>query len=289
LVRTAGEDARPTMAERSLTFEVTLPDAPRVVLGDATRLSQIVGNLLNNACKFTDPGGSIRMTLDAPPEAKEAVLVVEDTGIGMDPGILSRLFDIFSQADHSLERSRGGLGLGLSLVKGLAEAHGGSVRAESDGPGRGARLTVTLPLDASPAAPERDARSEPSPKPKPTARSVLVIEDNADAAETTQALLELEGHQVAVASNGADALATAKQSRPDIVLCDIGLAGAMDGYAVAKVFRATPELRNTYLVAVSGYGTEQDVRSARDAGFDAHLTKPVLPERLAEVVANLHA
>ncbi len=207
----------------------------------------------------------------------------------MDTGILSRLFDIFSQADSSLDRGRGGLGLGLSLVKGLTEAHGGSVHAESDGPGRGARLTVTLPLDASPAAPERDARSEPSPKSKPTARSVLVIEDNADAAETTQVLLELEGHHVAVASNGTDALATAKQSRPDIVLCDIGLAGAMDGYAVAKVFRATPELRNTYLVAVSGYGTDQDVSSARDAGFDAHLTKPVLPERLAEVVATLHA
>jgi two-component system CheB/CheR fusion protein len=287
LVRTVLEDTRPTLEARGLAVEVDLPAERVPIVGDVTRLSQIVGNLLNNAGKFTDPGGRVRVALASLPGAGQASLVVEDTGVGMDAEILPHVFDIFTQADRSLDRSRGGIGLGLSLVKALVEQHGGSVRAESGGPGRGSRFIVTLPLDLRASPPEPDVVAERAPSAPAPGRRVLLVEDNPEIALTMRMVLELRGHQVEVEPTGSAALETARRFRPEVVLCDIGLPGAMNGYAVARAFRADPALNAVPLVALTGYGREEDRSQALDAGFAVRLTKPVAPEELDDVIARL--
>jgi PAS domain S-box-containing protein len=281
LVRAAVEDHRALLEGTGLTLSVELPAGPLWVEGDPTRLAQVVGNLLHNANKFTDAGGHVAVRLAA--ETNEAVLSVRDTGIGMGEDILARLFEPFSQADRSLDRSRGGLGLGLALVKGLAELHGGGVRAASAGPGKGSEFTVRIPLSrragrviapGGAGAPGRPLR-------------VLVIEDHLDAAESLRMLLQLSGHEVAVAHAGKIGLELARSFRPDVVLCDIGLPGGMDGYAVAAAVRRDPELATLPLIALSGYGQEEDQRRARQAGFDRHLTKPVDPRLLEQLLGNI--
>jgi CheY-like chemotaxis protein len=246
----------------------------------------VVGNLLHNASKFTDVGGRVAVRLMGDPRRVEAVLSVRDTGIGMGADILGRLFEPFSQADRSIDRSRGGLGLGLALVKGLVGLHGGSVRASSPGAGLGSEFVVHLPL--SPRAAEAE---EPTPNGAAAVRSfrVLVIEDNRDSAESLRMFLELSGYRVAVAYAGRTGLETARDFRPDAVLCDIGLPGGMDGYAVARAFRDDAELFGVTLVAVSGYGREEDQQQARRAGFDRHLTKPVDPTVLTRILDTLPA
>jgi CheY-like chemotaxis protein/anti-sigma regulatory factor (Ser/Thr protein kinase) len=239
-------------------------------VGDAARLSQVVGNLLQNAAKFTDRGGQVDVRLTVESEHGQAVLVVQDTGIGIDPEMLPHVFKPFAQSDRSLDRSAGGLGLGLALVKGLVDLHQGAVRARSEGVGRGAEFTIRLPLAQQPAA---DKAATGTAAPVGPIR-VLIVEDNRDAAETLRDLLEMSGCTVAVADSGPGALALGEPFQSEVVLCDLGLPG-MDGYQVAKALRRNPVTARARLIALSGYGQEEDERRSREAGFDLHLTKPV--------------
>lgn len=250
-------------------------------MGDPTRLSQVLGNLLQNADKFTNPGGRVAVRLSRDSERDAALLTVEDSGIGMEPDILSRLFEPFSQADRSLDRSRGGLGLGLALVKGLVDLHGGEVEAMSEGHASGSSFRVRLPLALAAVAEITPGGAAAAPE---RALKILVVEDNRDAADSLAMLLELAGHQVEVAYAGDEGMSAARRFLPDVALCDIGLPGGMDGYALARALRAANETAQTRLIAISGYGQEEDKRLARQAGFDEHLTKPVDPEALMRLL-----
>ncbi len=267
LVRRAADDHRSLFSEAGVALDVRLPEEPASVSGDATRLTQVVGNLLQNAAKFTPRHGHVLLELTT--GEKDALLRVRDTGVGMDAEMLSRLFEPFAQAESSLERSHGGLGLGLALVRRLVELHGGQVWAHSDGPGAGAEFVIRLPLATNvperAPAPRREAALAP--------RRVLVVDDNVDAAETLRDLLTLSGHDVSVAHDGEAAVARALALRPDVVFCDIGLP-RLDGYGVARACRADPATRGAYLVALTGYALPEDLRRAAEAGFDEHLAKP---------------
>jgi CheY-like chemotaxis protein len=210
-------------------------------------------------------------------------VTVADTGCGMEPELLRHAFEPFSQADRSLDRSRGGLGLGLALVKGLTELHGGRVEAASAGPGLGSTFTIRLPLTAAPADAPRPTAVAEGPRPAGGFR-VLVVEDNRDAAESLKLLLTLWGHEVECTATGPAGLAAFDSRRPEVVVCDIGLPGGMDGYGVARAIRAAAGAQ-PYLIALTGYGQEEDQRRAYDAGFDVHLTKPVDPEQLEGLIA----
>jgi two-component system CheB/CheR fusion protein len=287
LVRTTVDDHRSAAAAAGLELAMALPGLPESALwvtGDSTRLAQTIGNLLHNAIKFTDGGGRVDVSVAADPGGRTATVRVRDTGVGIDPDLLGRLFEPFHQAEVGLDRSRGGLGLGLALVKMLIELHGGSVAAHSEGAGHGTEMTLRLPLeDQRQEAPEPAAVSAAPARPL----RCLVIEDNPDAAETMALLLELAGHQVEIAHDGAQGLEKARQLRPQAVLCDIGLPGGMDGYDVARALRADPSLAPLFLVALTGYGQEDDQRRALEAGFDVHLTKPADPEALQRLLAGL--
>jgi PAS domain S-box-containing protein len=286
VVRAAVEDHRNILEGNGLRLEMELPDGPLWLSGDPIRLSQIVGNLLQNSEKFTNSGGWVRVHLASDPAAGEAVLTVEDSGIGMEPDILARLFEPFSQADGSLDRSRGGLGLGLALVKGLVELHGGDVRAASAGRGSGSAFTIHLPLpETEPAVAGIDAVVPAVARPL----RILVVEDNRDAADSLRMLLELAGYPVEVAYTGWDGLEIACRFHPQVALCDIGLPGGMDGYALARALRGDEETAGAHLIAISGYGQEEDQRLAREAGFDRHLTKPVEPAALMRLLEELAA
>jgi signal transduction histidine kinase len=273
LVRETVEDYRSLLTGRGLRLEARVPEQPVYVEGDATRLAQVLGNVLHNASKFTDEGGSVMVQLSVTTDQpNKAVLAVCDTGIGIEREMLDRVFETFSQADSSLDRSRGGLGLGLALVRGLVELHGGEVRAQSAGLGRGAEITIYLPVAGTVPPPEP---AHPIPASAPAVNRVLVIEDSPDTAESMRMLFSLTGHEVAVAHAGPAGLETAQVFRPQVVVCDIGLPGGMDGYAVARAIRQDPSLSGVRLIALSGYGQEEDRRRSREAGFDAHLIKPV--------------
>jgi CheY-like chemotaxis protein len=276
----AVEAARPLVDERRQTLTLTLPDAPLHVQADPTRLEQIVVNILNNAAKYTPPEG--RISVRVSDEEGHAVVRVADTGVGIAPEMLPRIFDLFAQGDQSLAHTSGGLGVGLTLVHRLVELHGGRVAVHSDGPGRGSEFTIRLPLSRSHpgAGPAGAAAAERCPP-----AAVLLIEDNADARETLRALLEAEGHRVDEAVDGAAGLARAETARPDIALIDIGLPG-IDGYEVARRLRARLGAR-PILVAISGYGQLNDRLRSLAAGFDAHLTKPVAADNLAATLATL--
>jgi len=269
VLRRCAEDHRPAFARAGVALRTDL-GGPAWVDGDPTRLSQMAGNLLHNASKFTPAGGRATISLrgDGPDRVR---FEVSDDGIGLDAAMLERVFEPFAQADGSLDRSRGGLGLGLALVKELAQLHGGAASVESEGPGRGACVWVTLP-----AAPAPESVAIESPDAVPGAawpRRVLVVDDNADSAESLREALELGGHAVQTARDGPEALRAAKAFSPEVVLCDIGLPG-MDGFEVARAFGADPALRGAYLVALSGYAQPEDRRRAEEAGFRRHVPKP---------------
>jgi signal transduction histidine kinase/DNA-binding response OmpR family regulator len=289
LVRATVEDYRSILEATGLHLQASLPGAALWTYGDPTRLAQVVGNVLHNANKFTDAGGRVAVELTGAPGSREAVLTIRDNGIGMEPEVLARVFEAFSQADRSLDRSRGGLGLGLALVKGLVELHGGQVRVNSDGPGKGTELSIRLPLGGQPQPHLRVASVTPAAREGRLSRRVLVIEDNPDSAESMRMLLALSGHQVEVAPTGVSGMERAREFRPEVVLCDIGLPGGMDGYAVARAMRQDPELSSTYLIASTGYGQAEDQRRCREAGFDAHLTKPVDLAELQRLLASAPA
>jgi len=274
------DDHRASAASSQVTLRYEAPEQPVNVFGDQTRLAQVVDNLLTNAVKFSEPGGEIVVTLSSDAELHQAVFSVRDSGIGIDAETLPRVFDVFAQADRSLDRSRGGLGLGLALVKGLVEMHKGSVVARSEGLGKGAEFTIRLPLTEEPTALESMPLDTPAVR-RPL--HVLVIEDNRDSANSLKMFLELSGYQTSVAYNGHEGVAVAVRERPNAVICDIGLPG-MDGYAVAKSLRENPRTAQTRLIALTGYGQEDDKRRALAAGFDDHLIKPANP---AKVLAKL--
>ena len=254
---------------------ISLTGAPVRVYGDPTRLEQIVTNLLDNAVKYTPPGGHVEVTIVA--DLNDAVLTVEDTGVGIHEDILPLIFDLFVQGSHTLARSDGGLGLGLTIVRRLVELHGGTVSASSAGPNRGSKFVVRLPRIA-----EAAVASPPLAVELPTSRvrHILIIEDNADFREGLRLLLESWGHRVAEAASGAEGLEVVRLARPEVVLVDLGLPG-IDGYAVARAVRSAPGGEAILLVAITGYGRPSDRRRVEEAGFDAHLTKPVSPQELA--------
>ena len=287
IARHTAEDYRRDLEAEGLTLSVQLPEQSLWVLGDRTRLAQILGNLLHNARKFTDAGGHVTVTLAAEPGGRAALLTVRDTGIGIEPAMLVKLFETFSQADRSRARSRGGLGLGLALVKGVVELHGGEVRAASAGPGRGSEFLIRLPLERAPAAPPEPTTPASASAPACRSYRILIVEDNRDAADSMKILLGLTGHQAEVAYSGTAGLETARQFLPEVVVCDIGLPGDMDGHALARAFRREPALAATYLIALSGYGQDEDQQRAREAGFNRHLTKPVAIDELQRLLASL--
>jgi len=273
--------------------EVTLvlPQGPLPLNGDPTRLSQVFVNLISNAMKFTDPGG--RVTVSCGPERSRdgwIVVSVKDTGVGIPGDDLSDIFELFVQTDRSLDRTKGGLGLGLPVARRLTELHGGTLEARSEGPGRGSEFVVTLPGLGAADAEDLDA-APPGPDPDPDAEDaseglrVLVVDDNHDAAELLGMLVEHWGHQVAMAHDGVEALEVAARFRPQVLLLDLGLP-RLDGYEVARKLREDPGLADAMLVAVSGYGRAEDRQRTREAGFDDHLVKPVDHEVLRKLLVS---
>jgi PAS domain S-box-containing protein len=262
---------------QGIEHRITLNVEPAIVSADLTRLEQIVTNLLQNAVKYTPPGGSIR--IDVTRELREAVLRVTDTGRGISSEMLSRVFELFAQAEQPIDRSLGGLGVGLTLTRRLVELHGGTITAFSDGEGRGAQFTVRLPVDVT-AAPFRPL-SEPLPHRR--SRRILIIEDSHDTRESLRLLLEAQGHQVSEASDGTRGVAVALAELPEVVLIDLGLPG-LTGYEVARALRATDFGKTATLIAVTGYGQSDDRRRSNEAGFDAHLVKPVSYGTLAPLI-----
>jgi signal transduction histidine kinase len=287
VVARAAEESRPLLDARGHELTLTLPPEPVPVLGDATRLVQVLANLLTNAAKYTPNGGHVGVTVAR--KDGEAAARVKDDGVGIAPELLPRVFDLFIQGDRSLARSEGGLGIGLTLVKRLVELHGGTVTVQSDGPGTGSEFTVRLPLLKEEAAGKKDEKGGDSSfvlRPSSLrSRRVLVVDDNLDAAESLAMLLKVEGHEVRTASDGPAALDVAATFRPEVVFLDLGLP-RMDGYEVARRLRAQPNAAGVLLVALTGYGQEEDRRRSEEAGFDAHLIKPADPEAVQQLLAQ---
>jgi signal transduction histidine kinase/ActR/RegA family two-component response regulator len=277
LIRRAVAAIRPAVDARRHELTVSLPAEPVRLEADPTRLEQVLANLLHNAVKYTDPGGSIWLT--ARQEGKAAVINVRDTGLGIDPDLLPHIFDLFVQADRGLDRSQGGLGIGLTLVRRLVELHDGTVHAVSAGLAQGSEFIVRLPA----MLPMRETGDNWIPpgsgsKTGPVHR-ILVVDDNRDAADSSALFLRLAGHEVRTVYDGPTALTEAQSWRPDVILLDLGLPG-MDGYEIARRLRCQPDLQHVLLVALTGWGQEEDRRRSREVGIDQHLTKPVEPEAL---------
>ena len=271
VVSRAVEAVRPLLEERKHELSVSLINGGLRLEADPLRLEQILVNLLTNAAKYTDAGG--RISLTARHEGADIVLKVRDTGMGITPELLPRVFDLFAQGDRTMARSEGGLGIGLTLVQKLAEMHGGSVTAESEGPGKGSEFTVRLPALEEPAA-RKSSRRGTLPRVARQSSRVLVVDDNLDNVRGLSRLLKLLGHDVQVAHDGKAAIEVARAHRPEIVLLDIGLPG-MDGYEVVKRLRTEECCKDSLIIAVSGYGQPEDLRRSQEAGFDHHLVKPV--------------
>jgi CheY-like chemotaxis protein/nitrogen-specific signal transduction histidine kinase len=287
VVRSAVEATRPLIEASAHELTVALPPDPLNLDADPARLAQVIANLLSNAAKYTEKGGHIWLTAAVASrerERPEAVVSVRDTGIGIAAEHLPRVFEMFSQMAPALERSQGGLGIGLALVRGLVELHGGRVEAHSDGPGHGSEFVVRLPAVAAPgkAPPEPSGDGESSHRP-PKCR-ILVVDDNRDNVRSLEMLLRLPGHDVHTAYDGLEAVQAAAAFRPDVVLLDIGLP-KMNGYEAARHIRQQPWGRGMLLVAMTGWGQEEDKRQAREAGFDHHLTKPVDPADLERLLS----
>jgi CheY-like chemotaxis protein len=315
VVARALETSRPLVNARKQELTVSLPPEPVWLEADLTRLAQVVSNLLNNAAKYTGEGGHIWLEAELASESvgaweresaeernsaltlprfhtstlphshapTQVVVRVRDSGIGMTREMLARAFDLFAQAEDSLDRSQGGLGIGLTLVRSLVQMHHGSVQAFSEGPGKGSEFVVHLPVmqHSLPTGPAPRGRSGPA-----SSRRILVVDDNIDAAETLAVLLRMAGHEVRTAHDGPAALDAARTHQPEVVLLDIGMP-AMDGYEVARRVRQVPGLEKVLLVALTGDGQDADRRRSRDAGIDHHLVKPADMEALQAVVAGM--
>jgi CheY-like chemotaxis protein len=270
VLRSAVETSRPLIEAAGHQLAVSIPPEPLTLEGDSLRLAQIFANLLNNSAKYTDPGGQIWLT--ARREAEKIAVAVRDSGTGIAADVLPRVFEMFMQADGSASRAQGGLGIGLTLVKSLVEMHGGSVEAHSEGPGKGSEFVVRLPLlGAKPAG----AQAGPAGRQSTVlaGRRILVVDDSRDAAESLGLLLKLLGADVQIAYSGREALEALPNHQPNAVLLDIGMPG-LNGYEVAKRIRQHPEFQDVMLIALTGWGQEEDRRRTQVAGFDHHLTKP---------------
>jgi CheY-like chemotaxis protein len=277
----AAESILPLATSADHTLTVEPPATPVVVDGDGARLVQVFANVLNNAVKFTPRGGRIWFT--AEPQSGEIVVRVRDTGMGIAPDVLPRVFDMFEQAEPILERSAGGLGIGLTLARRLVEMHGGRITISSPGTGQGTEVEIRLPTAAA-----TGAKAMTADRPPAAARSlrVLIVEDNFDAAEMLEAAVSRLGHVTRVAHDGATAIGCAGEFAPDVILLDIGLP-LMSGYAVAGALRARPEFDRVHIAAVTGWGQDEDRRKARDAGFDSHFTKPLTPAVMEDFLARI--
>jgi CheY-like chemotaxis protein/anti-sigma regulatory factor (Ser/Thr protein kinase) len=267
------------------TLTVAMPSEPAYVDGDPIRLAQVFSNLLNNAAKYTSEGGQIGV--DVMVEASEAVIRVRDTGLGIHSAMLPKVFDLFFQLDRSRGLAQGGLGIGLTLVQRLVEMHGGTVEARSDGLNRGSEFLVRLPLAPPVERRARTGAGEPHARRRAVkGRKILVVDDNEDAARALAMLLRYSGNEVRTALDGPTALEFAVAFGPELILLDLGMPG-MDGCEVARRIRQNPELETVCLVALTGWGQEDDRRRTRDAGFDHHLVKPVDPDELDAVIRKL--
>jgi signal transduction histidine kinase/ActR/RegA family two-component response regulator len=282
LMATAVESIMPLATAAGQQLEVRMPSTPIRVDGDGTRLVQVFANVLNNAVKFTPRGGRIWFSADQ--ESTEAVVRVRDTGIGIAPDVLPRVFDMFQQADPILERSAGGLGIGLTLARRLVEMHQGSIAISSPGKGQGTEVEIRLVI--TPIEPAKKPRPEPSAGAERRILRVLIVEDNLDAAEMLEFAVTQMGHVTAVARDGAAAITTATGFAPDVILLDIGLP-IMNGYDVVQALRKKPEFADVHIAAVTGWGQEEDRRKARDAGFDSHFTKPLSPSALESLLSTI--
>ena len=282
LVRRTVDDHRSLFEENGVRLDCKLGPEPVFVNADPTRLAQVVGNLLGNAAKFAGHGGLAQVSVSTEPGTRRATILVADSGAGITKETLARLFEPFMQGESTLDRSKGGLGLGLALARELVRLHGGEIRAHSDGAGRGAEFTVSLPQTETDDAPGEPAAANRIA----TGRRVLIIEDNVDAASSLREVLELDAHQVAVTHDGPAALAMASDFHPEVVLCDIGLPG-MNGYEVARAFRADEALKRTFLVALSGYALPEDLQHTAEAGFERHLAKPLGLQALQDLLSSL--
>ncbi len=281
-VASAVEAVRPLVQDQRHQLTVAVPPRTLWVDADPARLEQVLINLLTNAVKYTDPGGHIWITAEA--QGDEVVLRVRDSGIGIDPMMLPRIFDLFVQAERRMDRAVGGVGIGLSLVKKLVELHGGTVQAFSAGLGKGTELVVRLPAAKTPD--HAGARAEAEGRPSDMfGLRILVVDNNINAADSLATLLELAGHEVRVAYEGEAALLVAEAFRPQVVLLDIGMPG-MDGYEVGRALRQKPQTRTALLVAITGWGAPDDLRRSKEAGFDHHLVKPVEPAALQRLLAR---
>ncbi|MBN8530748.1 MAG: response regulator [Alphaproteobacteria bacterium] len=287
IVRQTVEDYCNLFAADGIQLELSLPSAPIYLEGDGTRLVQAIGNLLHNAHKFTKKGGKVSVTLARNKKDGTARITIRDTGIGIAAEMLPSVFEVFQQAEQGLDRGQGGLGLGLALVKGLVELHGGRVCAASEGLGKGAEFVIQLPVSQQHQKADAAVVQETAETNGRKYR-ILVIEDNRDTAESIRLLLGLEGHEVRIAHSGPAGLEAAQDFQPQIVLCDIGLPG-MDGYQVARAIRQDSQLSEVYVIALTGYGREEDQEQARHAGFNIHLTKPIDFSMLCNTLTGLQA
>jgi signal transduction histidine kinase/CheY-like chemotaxis protein len=277
IVRDLMQDHAEQVERRGLAFQLELPASPLWILGDRVRLAQVFGNLLANALQFTQAPGTLTISGEA--DDGRAVITVRDTGIGIGPDLLPHIFEPFRQGTQTIDRSTGGLGLGLALVKGLVELHEGEIHAWSDGLGQGAVFTLRFPLVQHATVTERQPERRGP-------RRLLVVEDNIDMAELLRDMLMRSGHDVVLAYNGSQALEMARELEPDFVLCDIGLPGGMSGYDLARAIRKETKLQGVFLVALTGYGRPEDRADAEAVGFDAHLTKPVSMTAIQNLLAR---
>lgn len=283
VISNALQGVRPLVEQRGHKLQVQLPSQPIYLKGDPTRLAQLLSNLLSNAAKYTEPGGSIN--LSTAQIADQIEIRVQDTGVGMTPELITRIFDLFAQAERSLDRSQGGLGVGLTVARRLVELHGGTIEATSPGPGCGSEFIVRLPTRIEQSEPSSNHELTPVAKSKKSS-CILVVDDNKDAVRALAMLLEILDYQVHSAYDGIEALEVAYQHHPDVMLLDLGLPG-IDGYELARRFRADPTFAESRLIAITGYGGEENRQLALAAGFDCHLTKPVDLALLQEVITPM--
>jgi len=280
IMRDAVETSRPLIDAKKHTLTVNIPEGNIHLHADGMRMTQIFSNLINNAGKYTPAGGTIRV--EAEVKGRSLVARIRDSGIGIERKMLPHIFDMFMQVDNSLERSQGGLGIGLTLVRNLVDRHDGTIEVKSEGLGKGSEFIVTLPIGASPAA-KKPANATFDVTDRPL--SVLVVDDNEPSAKTIGWMLELLGHNPTLLLRGEKVVEVATALKPDVILLDIGMPG-LNGYDICRMLRELPQFNDTVLIAQTGWGQQQDKDMAREAGFDHHLVKPVDSERLQSILKN---